>query len=51
VTDGKPVDRARLQEIFGDVLPETTGDERAAEPDEGQSGDDWLRAQVPPHSV
>ena len=42
--------RKRLEAVFGDVLPETTSDER--EPDAGDgddSGDRWLRAQVPPH--
>lgn len=46
--------RRRLAAVFGDVLPETTKDER--DPDETQSrptGEDatdaWLRAQVPPH--
>jgi len=45
--------RRRLAQIFGDVLPETTGDER--DPSEhgrasGESASDtWLRAQVPPH--
>jgi len=40
--------KRRLAEVFGDVLPETTRDERdpGAEP---SGGDDWLRAQVPPH--
>lgn len=46
--------RKRLAEVFGEVLPETTNDER----DPGTSGADdpradrndaWLRAQVPPH--
>ena len=45
--------RARLAAVFGDVLPETTNDER----DEAASGssaateaqDRWLRSQVPPH--
>lgn len=44
--------RARLAEVFGDVLPETTRDERDPEPaaDPGESGSDaWLREQVPPH--
>lgn len=40
--------RRRLDEIFGDVLPETTRDERADGP-EDPGADDWLRAQVPPH--
>ena len=41
--------RKRLrQQVFGDVLPDTTADER----DQGgpESGnDDWLRSNVPPH--
>lgn len=43
--------RRRLAEIFGDVLPATTSDER----DAGSRGrkespqDAWLKAQVPPH--
>jgi hypothetical protein len=43
------VKKRRLAEIFGDVLPETTSDERGDGPDRPQSGDDWLKAQVPPH--
>ncbi|NYI99777.1 hypothetical protein HNR19_000476 [Nocardioides thalensis] len=44
--------RKRLAEIFGDVLPETTRDERDA--DKGDRGDEsasdrWLKSQVPPH--
>ena len=46
--------RRRLAEVFGDVLPETTGDER--EPSEGagkargdSATDRWLKSQVPPH--
>ena len=43
--------RQRLAAVFGDVLPETTADER--EPGEGDapdaSSDAWLRSQVPPH--
>ncbi|MBL1075415.1 hypothetical protein JK358_13520 [Nocardia sp. 2] len=42
-------DAARLARIFGDPLPSTTRDERSPEPDQGQSSDDWLRSQVPPH--
>ncbi|MBE7325355.1 hypothetical protein IEQ44_11885 [Nocardioides sp. Y6] len=42
--------RRRLAEIFGDVLPATTSDERApgAAPKESAQ-DAWLRSQVPPH--
>ncbi len=43
--------RRRLREqVFGDVLPETTGDER--EPGAGErsdSNDESLRHNVPPH--
>ena len=42
--------KRRLAAVFGDVLPDTTTDER--EPGEGPpdtAGDEWLRAQVPPH--
>ncbi|PBC59477.1 hypothetical protein CJ177_01295 [Rhodococcus sp. ACPA1] len=45
-----PIDRARLERIFGDVFPDTTADER--EPGEGPTaaaGDEWLRRQRPPH--
>jgi hypothetical protein len=42
--------RRRIAEVFGDVLPETTRDERDPEAaDERRDGDTWLRAQVPPH--
>ena len=41
--------RRRLAAVFGDVLPEITTDERDPADDGGSSGDDWLRAQVPPH--
>lgn len=42
--------RRRRARVFGDVLPETTADERGdggAEQDTG--ADEWLRRQVPPH--
>ena len=49
-------ERARRRaRVFGEVLPETTGDERStsegAEGAEGGAGgdDEWLRANVPPH--
>lgn len=43
-------DAARLARIFGDTLPDTTSDERDDDPRErSESGDDWLRSQVPPH--
>jgi hypothetical protein len=39
--------KRRLAAVFGDVLPETTTDERDEEPAKGS--DDWLKSQVPPH--
>ncbi|MFD3748617.1 hypothetical protein [Nocardia sp. NPDC058633] len=44
----RAAEAARLARIFGDVLPETTGDERG-EGSRGSGGDEWLRSQVPPH--
>jgi hypothetical protein len=42
--------KRRIAEIFGDVLPETTRDDRDEAGTRGpQSSDDWLKAQVPPH--
>jgi hypothetical protein len=47
--------RRRLAEVFGDVLPDTTSDERGpgsvdrATDAEEEPGDRWLREQVPPH--
>jgi hypothetical protein len=46
--------RRRLAAVFGDVLPETTKDERDPEDTAARrSGEDpaeaWLKAQVPPH--
>jgi len=42
--------RRRLAAVFGEVLPETTDDERdPAEKDPPGASDDWLKAQVPPH--
>jgi hypothetical protein len=46
------VRRRRLAAVFGDVLPETTTDER--EPTAGESrsetpADAWLKDEVPPH--
>lgn len=42
--------RRRRAAVFGEVLPESTGDERADWGDRGgQGSEEWLRAQVPPH--
>jgi hypothetical protein len=40
--------RRRLDEVFGDVLPATTSDERDDRPDTGDS-DAELLANRPPH--
>ena len=42
--------KRRLAAVFGDVLPDTTSDERepGRSPDANAS-DEWLKAQVPPH--
>lgn len=39
--------KRRLAEIFGEVLPETTSDDRPA-PDQAR-GDNWYRENRPPH--
>ncbi len=42
--------RRRLDDVFGDVLPEVTRDEVAEAPaDRPASADAWLRANRPPH--
>ena len=41
--------RHRLDEIFGDVLPEITRDEQPDAADGPAAGDEWLRANRPPH--
>ncbi len=43
--------RRRLDRIFGDVLPDTTADERdpGGSPTSEDAGEAWLKAQVPPH--
>ena len=42
--------QARLAEVFGDVLPESTADDRDDDVRRDRTDEDaWLRAQVPPH--
>jgi len=43
--------RRRLAEVFGDVLPETTSDERDQDSraSDEPARDAWYRDQVPPH--
>ncbi|MDI2031931.1 hypothetical protein QFW96_25130 [Saccharopolyspora sp. TS4A08] len=40
--------RRRLAEIFGDVLPETTSDDRP-EPSSASTRESWYRENRPPH--
>ncbi|GHF01224.1 hypothetical protein GCM10017786_37790 [Amycolatopsis deserti] len=43
-----PRDRRKLEEIFGEVLPDTTSDER--EPERPPHDEDaWYRENRPPH--
>jgi len=41
--------RRRLAAVFGDVLPETTADEREDDGEGSGTSEEWLRRQVPPH--
>ena len=43
--------RRRLDEVFGDVLPEVTRDETTEAPDDPppMPDDEWHRANRPPH--
>lgn len=42
--------RRRRAQVFGDVLPEETSDERGdAWGDRDTDNEEWLRRQVPPH--
>jgi hypothetical protein len=43
------VRRKRLAEVFGDVLPDQTSDDRAPAQQRDGKGDEWYRQQVPPH--
>lgn len=51
--DGAPpprvVDRKLLDDIFGDVLPDTTSDERDAGSVGGSYSEQWYRENRPPH--
>lgn len=44
---GKPPDRRLLDDVFGDVLPDSTRDERSDSAEQGR--DDELLRDVPPH--
>ena len=40
--------KRRLAEVFGEVLPDTTGDDRTR-PERLEDADERLRREVPPH--
>ncbi|MDX3658499.1 hypothetical protein PV646_14420 [Streptomyces sp. ID05-26A] len=41
--------RRRLAEVFGDVLPETTSDERGGPGGSPEDRESWYRENRPPH--
>ncbi|RIJ70589.1 hypothetical protein D1871_18565 [Nakamurella silvestris] len=45
----RAIDRRRLDEIFGDVLPESTRDDRDHPGESGGRGDSWFTENRPPH--
>ncbi|MCW2813489.1 MAG: hypothetical protein JWN84_944 [Nocardioides sp.] len=55
MSDEKPAEtpaerKRRLEAVFGDVLPDTTSDERdPGSESRADAGDEWLKSQVPPH--
>lgn len=46
----RPLDRRRIDEVFGDTVPDTTSDERDdRERQATDRSDEWLRENRPPH--
>jgi hypothetical protein len=45
----RSLDPKRLGEVFGDVLPETTSDERDPERRRESGSDSWYEENRPPH--
>ena len=41
--------RRRRRARFGDVLPDSTSDDREDSGDRSDASDDWFRREVPPH--
>ncbi|MFM6848779.1 MAG: hypothetical protein ACKOVB_06715 [Terrabacter sp.] len=41
--------RRRLAAVFGDTVPEQTSDDRDPREQSAGKGDEWYRAEVPPH--
>jgi hypothetical protein len=48
-TARRVIDRKLLDEIFGDLLPETTGDERGSGSSADGYSEQWYRDNRPPH--
>ncbi|AHH94117.1 hypothetical protein GCM10010174_41990 [Kutzneria viridogrisea] len=46
--DQQPRKRPTVEEVFGEVLPDTTSDERGPRAPERER-DDWYRENRPPH--
>jgi hypothetical protein len=46
-TEDAEARRRRRARVFGDVLPDTTEDDRDGEDE--SAGEEWLRRNVPPH--
>jgi hypothetical protein len=42
-------ERRRLDEVFGEILPTVTGDERDPEPADEAERERWYRENRPPH--
>jgi hypothetical protein len=48
--DDEVARRRRRARVFGEVLPESTSDDRDDDAaDRERDGETWLRSQVPPH--
>jgi hypothetical protein len=46
---GPRIDRKELDEVFGDVLPDTTGGERDSGEPIGERSQEWYQENRPPH--
>jgi hypothetical protein len=45
------LDKASVNRIFGEELPQASADETAPEPSGRDDRDAWLRENVPPHHI
>ncbi|MGH3432619.1 MAG: hypothetical protein ACRDQB_07270 [Thermocrispum sp.] len=46
----RPASARRLHDVFGEVLPETTSDEREQRSSSDEAGrEEWMQANRPPH--